>query len=345
MLGLDGPQPEYEVSWKRPVRQWYWLYAAMAACTLFLVGSFAYGTSAHHGLATLTLDVRFYTQNIRFDNKHPDHGEQLWGDRKHQLILSIDLHAGLELQPVVVGLQEVLHNQLEDILDELNRNDADKWTFYGKGRDDGHEKGEYAPVLYQKSQWKLKDKEVLWLLPTPDRPSKGWDAALNRVVTVVSLQLKLNPLVTIKVLVTHFDHAGEKARRHAAEFIADIMTHAKEPAFLLGDLNTTPQDQPYAVLSDAGLTDSKKLSGDAAYGEKYTFTGFNRDREVNTIIDYVWAPKGAAAAGQPIVEKVKDTYTVRLQRFGVLANFIRGHHFSDHRPVVADYQIERNALW
>ncbi|MCH0629381.1 endonuclease/exonuclease/phosphatase family protein [Kocuria palustris] len=342
MLGLDDDnQPIYQVVWRKPVRRRWWLLAAMAFMVFTFLGLFVRYQSILS--KQQQLEVRFYTQNIRFDNQNLDKGEQPWLERKHQLIRSIEINAGTATQPVVVGLQEVLYNQLQDVLAELNRHDLGKWLYFGKGRDDGEHGGEFAPVLYQPRQWKVKDKQVYWLLPTPDRPSKGWDAALNRVVTVVTLTLKIQPMVTIKVLVTHFDHKGEEARRHAASFIGDIMTNSTEPAFLLGDLNTEPDDEPYKVLHLLGLRDSKKLAGKYAFGEKYTYTGFNHAKEENTLIDYIWAPHLAfyrSSLGEGEVEQsARDEVEVELQRFGVLANYYQGQYFSDHRPVVADYRI------
>lgn len=53
-----------------------------------------------------------------------------------------------------ICLQEVLHGQLGDILGGLNAS-SKKWAYIGVGRDDGHEAGEYSPIIYQPSAWEL----------------------------------------------------------------------------------------------------------------------------------------------------------------------------------------------
>lgn len=336
MLGLQE-QPEYVVVWKKPVNKRFWVLVSMAVVTLLLVvvtpqvllWSFSQLSESQ---------VRFYTHNIRYDHPDLDDGEKPWLKRKDQLVKSIQFNAGSEL--VVVGLQEVLRHQLDDVLAGLNERD-DEWVYFGKGRDDGKDEGEFAPVLYKQKQWKLVQSEVYWLSPHPDRPSKGWDAALKRIVTVVTLRLKQSPLIEIKVLVTHFDHKGVEARKQAAAQIGELMDLSSVPAFLMGDLNTEPLDEPHKVLSDLGFQDSNILAGKMAFGEKYTFTGFNRKNEEKSVIDYIWAPSYAYAVTD---EKPKQEFQVELKHFAILGNYLRGDYISDHRPVVADYRIKHSVF-
>lgn len=278
---------------------------------LLLAGGLVYIISGH---SDVPLDIRIYNHNIRFDNRKPVSGEPYWEKRQPKVTKSIQFHT----QPgaAVVCLQEVLHHQLRDILTLLNQHDS--WSYYGVGRTDGATSGEYAPVLYKTSQWQLVLSQTLWLSPTPREPSRGWDAALPRIVTEVVLRLKTTGK-KVKVMNTHFDHAGVVARRKLAEMIAERMKLGLEPAFLCGDFNTEPTDEPYQVLKHTGFKDSR-VQGEG-YGYKTTFSGFDRKNEDNTIIDYIWAGNST-------------TY----RDYGVERNHF-GFYMSDHRPVIADYTI------
>lgn len=257
--------------------------------------------------------VRLYTNNIRYDNGHPEPGEPVWKERAPLITESIHFHTAGGTS--VVCLQEVLHNQLEDILKNLNENE--EWEYYGVGRTDGKTAGEYSPIFFKTADWKLISSNTYWLSETPEKPSRGWDAALERIVTVVILQSrKLNK--QIKVLNTHFDHQGVKARAELARLIMSKM-EIGPPAFLCGDFNTEPTDEPYKLLSQSGFKDSR-IQG-LVYGFHSTFSGFNKDHEDNTIIDYIWAGNGTT-----------------WRSYGVVPNNY-GKYMSDHRPVIADYDV------
>lgn len=273
-------------------------------------------------------DIRLYTHNIRYDNKNLVQNERPWAERAPLIVKSINLHAGhgckghtksvfsfgsCHATPTVVGLQEVLHNQLEDILAGLGPD----WTYYGVGRLDGERRGEFAPILYQRLVFELVRSRTYWLSPTPEKPSRGWDAALERIATEVVLRHVASGKL-VKVLNTHFDHKGVEARRELVKLIISKMEAGDEPAFLCGDFNTQPTDEPYLIMKDGGFQDlrTRHLNADET---RPTFTGFNTEGE--TIIDYVWAEAGP---------KWK-AYHVLNNRFGIL--------MSDHRPVIADYTI------
>ncbi|KAK6459383.1 Endonuclease/exonuclease/phosphatase [Scheffersomyces xylosifermentans] len=308
------------------------------------------------------LKLRLYTNNIRFDNiNYPDKYEKPWTLRKKQVINSIDFNTALG-HANIVCLQEVLDHQLHDILDGLNKNNKDEWTYYGVGRTDGLKKGEYAPVLYKKSDWLLLDNQTFWLSETPERPSKGWDAALERIVTMVTLQSHINPLIKINVFNTHFDHRGRLARKRSAQLIVDRMENYNGyPSFLCGDFNTEPSDQPYHVLTKAGFKDSRLLiDKDYSYGDETTFTGFDKDNEPeSSIIDYIWSPYFSRSnfndSSIPEEDKIQTYnyynldhhlyYDIGIKQFGILHNFFKGFHFSDHRPVAASYEIRRTRLF
>lgn len=307
-----------------------------------------------------TLNVRLYTNNIRYDNKHPVSGERLWKHRKKYVSGSIGFNSINEAN--VVCLQEVLHGQLKDILHDLNSgsqltfqersygsNDTDidifdvtdpeelEWNYYGIGRTDGIRDGEYSPILFKNREWAIVENKTFWLSETPETPSVGWDAALERIVTMVTLQSKRQPDITLNIFNTHFDHKGIKARRKSAELIVDKMENYNEyPSFLCGDFNTQPTDEPYLILTESGFKDSRILLP-KNFGHNATFTGF--DGLLSSIIDYIWAP---GITSSDVTES--SGWSIKIKHFGILANFYE-YFMSDHRPVSADFEIQRDLFF
>ena len=65
----------------------------------------------------------------------------------------------------ILGTQEVLHNQLEDLKQRLP-----EYGVIGVGREDGKEKGEYSALWYKKDRFNLLDSGYFWLSETPKLP-------------------------------------------------------------------------------------------------------------------------------------------------------------------------------
>lgn len=109
--------------------------------------------------------------NIRWNS--PDDGINIWENRKEWLTKSINF---FEID--IVGAQEVTYTQLNDMEGFLP-----DYQSIGEGRDGG-KKGEYSPIFYAKNRLEVLDSSTFWLSETPQTiASKGWDAALPRIVT------------------------------------------------------------------------------------------------------------------------------------------------------------------
>src|SRR5690554_188314 len=109
--------------------------------------------------------------NIRFNT--PNDGVNAWPNRIEMVGGLLQFH-----EADIFGLQEALHGQILDIQNQLP-----EYEWFGVGRDDGEKGGEFSPIFYNRSKFILYDHGTFWLSETPDVPSKGWDAALNRIVT------------------------------------------------------------------------------------------------------------------------------------------------------------------
>src|SRR3546814_18126337 len=71
---------------------------------------------------------------------------------------------------------------------------------------------------YRPDRFSLLGSGTFWLSPTPDTPSKGWDAALPRIATWARLKDR-SAAQNFLVVNTHFDHIGEVARVESAKMI------------------------------------------------------------------------------------------------------------------------------
>lgn len=354
------------------------------------IGLLLLSTTLFTGYSTLSakssfldLNLRIYTNNIRYDNRNPVKHEPFWEIRKEGVSDSIQFNT--VNQGNIVCLQEVLHNQLCDILDHLNGykekvsnseiptftdNSEDQpngvelteetnesmqqndyvesidysrdpkkgdWTYFGVGRTDGKRFGEYAPILYKSSEWIFIDGKTFWLSETPEFPSRSWDAALERIVTMVTLQSRINPMIKLNFFNTHFDHKGVEARRKSSKLIAKKMENYNSyPSFLCGDFNTEPSDEPYHILTTSGFKDARLLSLNQ-YGYKKTFTNFGKN-DRHSIIDYIWSPSFSSNKKELIKHKNWLNYSITIKNFAILTNYFH-YFFSDHRPVVADYVV------
>jgi len=233
-----------------------------------------------------------------------------------------------------ICLQEVLHNQLEDILRNLNDNttSGSSWDYIGVGRGDGQKGGEFGPIFYRPSVWKLDDWKTAWLSDTPDKPSRGWDAALPRIITIGFFQHQATKQRVV-MMNTHFDH-GVTARAMSARMILKLVEEyqvikgspTRMPVLLTGDFNSTPDDQAYKIMTapDSNMVDiGTCIPAGKRYGHEMTFTSFGELSP--SIIDFIFGNKNDVCLPKS---------------YGVLENkFDDGIYLSDHRAVVADFTL------
>ncbi len=86
------------------------------------------------------LPIRLLTHNIRYATNAPFKGEERWETRRSKLVNELRFNT-VHCAESFLCLQEVLHQQLIDILSDLNCNKK-TFDYVGVGRDDGHEAGE-----------------------------------------------------------------------------------------------------------------------------------------------------------------------------------------------------------
>lgn len=186
--------------------------------------------------------------------------------------------------PDYFGVQEALPEQMKDIKTGLKNYD-----YIGVGRDDGKEKGEFSAIFYDTNRLDVVKSGTFWLSETPERPSKGWDAALNRICTYAVFKDKKSKKEFLAMNL-HFDHIGNVARVKSSELILKKIKELNPknlPVTLSGDFNLTDDSEPIKILS-RNMKDTFYHSETKHYGPVGTFTAF----DVNTVpkdrIDYIF---------------------------------------------------------
>lgn len=249
--------------------------------------------------------VNIITYNIRYNN--PGDGVNAWPNRKDNVKALVKFH-----DADILCVQEALPEQFDALLANSN------FEAVGVGREDGKRKGEFAAIFFDKDRFSRKDGGTFWLSETPDVPSKGWDAALNRVCSWVKLFDKMNKKEFI-VFNTHYDHIGVQARINSAILIKQkIQQIAPDlPVVFTGDLNVTPETSAIATIKSF-LIDAKEVSVEPPYGPDGTFNAFDFNSDLKNRIDYIFVNK-----------------KIRVQKFAVLTDSKNKRYFSDHLPVFA----------
>ncbi|MEC8553902.1 MAG: endonuclease/exonuclease/phosphatase family protein [Planctomycetota bacterium] len=272
----------------------------IACLCICLLGSFAERTAAEDAFTVMSYNIRYL--NTR-------DGEDVWGNRKEAVIDSFEAGS-------VVGLQEVVWNQFDDI-----KSATPKLEWYGVARDDGKQKGESAPIGWRKTEFYCIDKGTFWLSENPKTVgSKGWDAALPRIATWVRLQDNSSKLEWI-ILNTHFDHRGSAARKKSGELIRNwVAENAKGlPVVVMGDMNAKLGSAPMNALlegKEAALEDARSREGVRDKGPNSTWCGFREIVEGQRIDHILVSQNVAVVAFETMNPKTKS-----------------GRFASDHLPV------------
>ncbi|KAI5847832.1 endonuclease/exonuclease/phosphatase family protein [Morchella snyderi] len=289
------------------------------------------------GTSSSDVPIRLITHNIRYATTTPFRGEEKWSVRLPYVVNSLKLHTRY-IPASFICLQEVLHSQLLDILGSLNATTPGEWAYIGVGRDDGAEAGEYAPILYRPKVWRLNSWKTIWLSETPTVPSKSWDAACIRVLTIGEFTNNETG-TSVMAMNTHLDDQGSVSRTNAAKMIIAQVEKAAFPTFLTGDFNSEPNEEAYSVLNAAGspVSDLRDyVGGRSRYGHENTFTGFGYEEDVGPKrIDFLFLSGMGKQIERGGVMVGDASWTV--EDYGVLeSRFDDGVYASDHRAVLGD---------
>jgi endonuclease/exonuclease/phosphatase family metal-dependent hydrolase len=278
---------------------------AIAALALPLTASFA-AERAH--------PLRLMTYNIRLDIASD--GPNAWPRRRGWVAEQVRW-----LKPDLFGMQEVRPNQKAELIADLPG-----YRFFGEGRE-GKGEGEATPIAYDPARFDFLEGGTFWLSPTPETPSKGWDAAFPRIVTWARLRVR-ESRQTLLAMNTHWDHIGAVAREEsAAQMVRWIQAHSKrcEPVLVFGDFNSALDTVQMRTLTQGplALRDARGSSKSAPFGPEGTFNGFNIAATIPGAIDHVLVGEH-----------------VEVDRYAVFAQVIDGRVPSDHFPVLVELRLE-----
>jgi len=205
------------------------------------------------------LSMRLVTFNIRGGTPAKlSYNEQPWPTRSPLVgnQLSQTFKSAPKGAVTLLGMQEAPDRALNDVKTNLGQ----EWKHIGIARDDGKKEGDYVPILYKDSEVKVLFTETKWLSPTPDVPSKGWNAKTKRIVTIGVFESKACGTKFIAVN-THLDHVSEEARVQGVKLIITRIKSVDQkwgplPVFLVGDFNSEAGTEAYREMVGAGYKDS-----------------------------------------------------------------------------------------
>ena len=266
---------------------------------------------------TSSYELTIMSFNVRFDN--PNDGINAWPNR----IPLVEKYMKEEM-PDIVGMQENLHHQNEDLLRIMPG-----YAYVGTGRDDGDKDGEFSPIFYRTDVFELLDHSQFWLSETPEVPgSIGWAAVLPRVVAWAKL-IHRESGKELFVFNTHFSHVSDEARRRSMQFLSDqIEAIAGENRVIVtGDFNITKGSELYYEMLERfalqnNLQNAELLATQTFNSDAGTFNAFHHDIEPR-VIDFIF---------------VDDHFTVETYSIDIVKD---GDIFiSDHWPVKVEVIME-----
>ncbi|SDK20822.1 endonuclease/exonuclease/phosphatase family protein [Flavobacterium noncentrifugens] len=254
-------------------------------------------------------DLKIMTYNIRVD--FGGDGANNWEFRRDFLAQQIQFY-----QPDFIGTQEGKVHQLQYIDSTLTY-----YKFIGTSRDNSKTEGEFSAIFYNEKKFKLLEESTFWLSETPEKKSKGWDAAYERICTYGFFQ-DIKTKKQFYVFNTHLDHIGITARTNGAKLILEKMKAVNTknlPVIFTGDFNSETTSDSYKLISKA-MNDSKNISQSKPFGPSGTFNNFEFQKPVTLLIDYIFTSKN----------------NITVNKHAVLSDSKDCKYPSDHLPVFAE---------
>lgn len=287
-------------------------FILVSVCVLSILAPSVHAAD-QDSLSIMSFNIRYGTAG-----DGPNH----WKLRKDMVFSVLE-----DQQPDVVGLQEALNFQIDQITEAVPG-----YKVLGVGRDDGKTKGEYTALLYKSNRFEVVKSSTFWLSETPSVvASMSWNTACTRICTWALFKDKASKR-NFYVYNVHLDHRSQEARKNGVRLVLDRIGQRKTlaPVFVTGDFNAgeknpaiTQIDEREFTVRDANgskktvkLVDSfRKLHPDAK--SVGTFNSW-RGATTGQKIDYVFVMDHLKALSADIL---------RMHR--------SGRYPSDHYPVTA----------
>ncbi len=269
--------------------------------------------------ASAMAEIRVMSFNIRLGTAAD--GPNHWDLRKERVVETI-----MKFQPDLLGAQEVVNFQRDYLVGKLSDYDS-----FGAGREDGKEKGEMMTIFFRRDRFEKIDGGHFWLSNQPDTVgSKGWDAALPRLVSWVKLRDQTSPDgLPLLFANTHFDHMGEIARQESAILVRERIAAIGKGCHvvLAGDFNAAEGSVPYRNLFSA-------KPGDPLLHDTYRVAFTEKGPDEGTATNFV-----ATNISGPRIDWIAAGETIKVASAAIDRTAHEGRTPSDHFPVTAVLEI------
>lgn len=252
--------------------------------------------------------MKVMSYNLRVD--FGGNGENNWEFRRDFLAGQLAFY-----NADIIGTQEGKAHQLNFIAGQLAHH-----RYIGASRDGSKTQGEFCAIFYNSQKFRCLSESTFWLSETPEKKSKGWDAAYERICTYGLLE-DVTSGNRFYVFNTHLDHIGEMARVNGVQLIVEKIKSVNAqnlPVIFTGDFNSLPDSPAYRAILDH-LNDAKPLCRSTPFGPSGTFNGFKFHEPVTQRIDYIFVSKDIAVLKHAVLSDSKDC-----------------RYPSDHLPVYAE---------
>lgn len=283
----------------------------VSVCALLFASSLVCGAGvpASSGPSEDKPELLVMTFNIRYGTA--DDGENSW-DKRKDLVYDV-LRKN---NPDVVGLQEALRPQIDDI-----RAAMPEYGEVGVGRDDGKTAGEYSTILYKKDRLAVAESGTFWLSDAPTVPgSKSWGNNITRICSWGRFVPK-GPGRAFYLFNTHLDHQSQPSRERSTVLLARRIAEREhpDPVLVTGDFNAGEGNPAVRYLKGemqlaAGEGDSTRTpvvlidtfralhAGATEVGTFHQFKGIRSGDK----IDYILAEPGTRVLQAEILRDNKD---------------------------------------
>jgi endonuclease/exonuclease/phosphatase family metal-dependent hydrolase len=273
----------------------------LAALLILPLAAVTYA-GAPEPLTVMSFNIRYGTAND---------GEDRWEARRGQLFELLKAQ-----DPDVIGLQEALHFQIDEILAAVPG-----YRMIGVGRTDGGQAGEYAAILYRDSRLAVRRSSTFWLSDTPEVvKSNTWGAALERICTWALFDDKLGTPFYLYNL--HLDQVSQPAREKSVALLLNRIAERAPalPVVVTGDFNTGEANPGTRAMLVKFRDTFRVVHPDAT--EVGTTNQFKLGATTGDKIDYIFVEPGTEVLSADIVRTA-----------------VNGRYPSDHFPVVARIRL------
>lgn len=270
-----------------------------------------------------TLEVMSF--NIRYDGgglsslTDPTGWLYTCGPRRDRVANTI-----LDQAPDIVGVQEALYNQVFDLQARLPGYD-----FYGVGRNDGHNLGEFSGMFYRADRFTRLDQGTFWLSNTPDVPGTVFPCSGSiRIASWMKVHDAQSGLDYF-VLDTHWDNACQSSREQSAALVRQKIDELSGglPLVVMGDLNAG--ESSLAVTTLRGANDPGGFQLGDSYREVFPSVGANEA----TFHDYTGETAGSR------IDFVLHTAEFAPASAAIVHTGFSCGYPSDHFPVSATFTV------